>query len=267
MSSSLLAKPAVVLLSGGLDSATALALAIEAGFRCHALSFDYGQRHRCELDAAAALARQLGAADHRVVQVGLRSIGGSALTDAIDVPKERALETMSVGIPITYVPARNTIFLSIALGLAEVLGALRHLHWGERRGLFWLSRLSARVPGTIREARGPGDQSRSRRHGKVQDPRASSTSHQGSHHPRRRSAGRRLWTDDELLRPGPTGQGMRQLAIAACCAGSSRPRGSWHRRPDQVPVTLIPVFNRLTATQSTRSGARTSRERELCAPR
>ena len=123
MSSSSLAKPAVVLLSGGLDSATALAMAREAGFRCHALSFDYGQRHRCELDAAAKLARQLGAADHRVVQVGLRSIGGSALTDSIDVPKERALETMSAGIPITYVPARNTIFLSIALGLAEVLGA------------------------------------------------------------------------------------------------------------------------------------------------
>ena len=123
MPSSSLAKPAVVLLSGGLDSATALALARETGFRCHALSFDYGQRHRCELDAAAQVARQLGGADHRIVQVGLRSIGGSALTDTIDVPKERALETMSSGIPITYVPARNTIFLSIALGLAEVLGA------------------------------------------------------------------------------------------------------------------------------------------------
>jgi 7-cyano-7-deazaguanine synthase len=116
-------KPAVVLLSGGLDSATALALAREAGFRCHALSFDYGQRHRCELEAAGRVAHQLGAADHRVVQVGLRTIGGSALTDSVDVPKERPVETMSVGIPVTYVPARNTIFLSIALGLAEVLGA------------------------------------------------------------------------------------------------------------------------------------------------
>ena len=123
MPSSSLAKPAVVLLSGGLESATTLAPANETGFRCHTLSFDYGQRHRCKLDAAAQLARQLGAADHRVVQVGLRSIGGSALTDTTDVPKERALETMSTGIPITYVPARNTIFLSIALGLAEVLGA------------------------------------------------------------------------------------------------------------------------------------------------
>ncbi|HEV8058640.1 MAG TPA: 7-cyano-7-deazaguanine synthase QueC [Gemmataceae bacterium] len=123
MSPTSLAKPAVVLVSGGLDSATALALAREAGFRCHALSFDYGQRHRCELEAAARVARALGAVDHRVVKVDLRAIGGSALTDAIAVPKERALETMSTGIPITYVPARNTIFLSIALGLAEVLEA------------------------------------------------------------------------------------------------------------------------------------------------
>jgi 7-cyano-7-deazaguanine synthase len=117
------AKPAVVLVSGGLDSATALAMARAAGFRCHALSFDYGQRHRCELDAAARVASALGAVDHRIVQVGLRTIGGSALTDSLDVPKERPLETMASGIPITYVPARNTIFLSIALGLAEVLGA------------------------------------------------------------------------------------------------------------------------------------------------
>ncbi len=116
-------KPAVVLLSGGLDSATALAMAIEAGFDCHAISFDYGQRHRCELDAARHIAQSLGVRDHRVVQVDLRAIGGSALTDSIDVPKERALATMSQGIPITYVPARNTIFLSIALGLAEVIGA------------------------------------------------------------------------------------------------------------------------------------------------
>jgi 7-cyano-7-deazaguanine synthase len=116
-------KPAVVLLSGGLDSATALALAIQAGFDCHAISFDYGQRHRCELDAARRVAQSLSIRDHRIVPVGLRTIGGSALTDSLDVPKERAVETMAQGIPITYVPARNTIFLSIALGLAEVIGA------------------------------------------------------------------------------------------------------------------------------------------------
>ena len=108
---------AVVLLSGGLDSATTLAIACEAGYDCYAISFDYGQRHRCELVAAAKLAEQLGTVEHKVVGLDLRSIGGSALTDQnIDVP-DHATE----GIPVTYVPARNTIFLSIALGWAEVL--------------------------------------------------------------------------------------------------------------------------------------------------
>lgn len=114
---------AVVLLSGGLDSATTLAIARDEGFTCHALSFDYGQRHRFELEAAAKVARSLGAADHRIVRLDLSASGGfghSALTDAIEVPKDR----MDRGdIPVTYVPARNTIFLSIALGYAEVVGA------------------------------------------------------------------------------------------------------------------------------------------------
>ncbi|MFP4434163.1 MAG: 7-cyano-7-deazaguanine synthase QueC [Planctomycetota bacterium] len=116
-------KQAVVLLSGGLDSATALAIARSEGFICHALSFDYGQRHRWELDAARAVAQAQGVADHRVVSLDLSAAGGfghSALTDAIDVPKDRPDHG---GIPVTYVPARNTIFLSIALGLAEVIGA------------------------------------------------------------------------------------------------------------------------------------------------
>ena len=116
-------KQAVVLLSGGLDSATALAIARTEGFACHALSFDYGQRHRWELDAARAVAQAQGVADHRVVSLDLSAAGGfghSALTDAIDVPKDRPDDG---GIPVTYVPARNTIFLSIALGLAEVIGA------------------------------------------------------------------------------------------------------------------------------------------------
>jgi 7-cyano-7-deazaguanine synthase len=114
---------AVVLLSGGLDSATALAIARAEGFACHALSFDYGQRHRWELSAARAIAADQGVADHRVVRLDLSAAGGfghSALTDAIDVPKDRPDDG---GIPVTYVPARNTIFLSIALGLAEVVGA------------------------------------------------------------------------------------------------------------------------------------------------
>jgi 7-cyano-7-deazaguanine synthase len=114
---------AVVLLSGGVDSTTTLAMARSAGFDCYALSFDYGQRHRYELEAARAVARALGAAEHRVATIDLRALGGSALTDDIEVPKDRSPESIPSGIPITYVPARNTIFLSFALGWAEVLGA------------------------------------------------------------------------------------------------------------------------------------------------
>ena len=124
-------KRAVVLLSGGLDSATVLAMARADGFACHALSFRYGQRHVVELDAAARVARALGAVEHRVATVDLGWIGGSALTaPELAVPKDRALETMGQGdIPITYVPARNALFLCHALGWAEVLGA-RDLYAG-----------------------------------------------------------------------------------------------------------------------------------------
>ena len=114
------AKNAVVLLSGGLDSATALAAAQAEGFTCHALCVDYGQRHRLEVVAAALVARQLGAASHKVIAVDLRSIGGSALTADFAVPKD---QTQGPGIPITYVPARNLIFMSIAAGYAETLSA------------------------------------------------------------------------------------------------------------------------------------------------
>jgi len=116
-------KPAVVLLSGGLDSSTCLALAKSQGFACHALSFDYGQRQRQELKAAQAVAKTIGVASHRILNLDLRAIGGSALTDDIEVPKHRSAEEIGQGIPVTYVPARNTIFLSYALGLAEVLKA------------------------------------------------------------------------------------------------------------------------------------------------
>jgi 7-cyano-7-deazaguanine synthase len=116
---------AVILLSGGLDSATVLALARERGLECHALSVAYGQRHHVELEAAAAVARALGAREHRVMQVDLANIGGSALTDhSMPVPT-----TASTGIPITYVPARNTIMLSLAMAWAEVLEA-REIHIG-----------------------------------------------------------------------------------------------------------------------------------------
>jgi 7-cyano-7-deazaguanine synthase len=116
-------KPAVVLLSGGLDSATVLAMARSQGFEVSALSFAYGQRHSWELEAARRVAQAAGAAQHRIATIDLRVFGGSALTDDIDVPKGRGAEEMSHGIPITYVPARNTIFLSFALAWAEVLGA------------------------------------------------------------------------------------------------------------------------------------------------
>ena len=126
---------AVILLSGGLDSATTLAIARDAGFSCHAISFDYGQRHRVELDAARRVGQHLGAASHRCIVIEQsnfraaephaddagRGFGGSALTDAIDVPKDRDEARMTDGIPVTYVPARNTIFLSYALAQAEVL--------------------------------------------------------------------------------------------------------------------------------------------------
>jgi 7-cyano-7-deazaguanine synthase len=116
-------KPAVILLSGGMDSAVVLALAREQGFAAHALSVSYGQRHTSELDAATRVAHALGAVAHKTVQVDLRSIGGSALTDDIAVPVDSDGHTMGVDIPPTYVPARNTIMLSVALGWAEVLGS------------------------------------------------------------------------------------------------------------------------------------------------
>ena len=114
---------AVCLLSGGLDSSTCLALARREGYECYALSFDYGQRHRVELEAAARVAAVLGAREHRTAVIDLRAFGGSALTADIDVPKSRSVAEMGTGIPITYVPARNTIFLSYALAWAEVLEA------------------------------------------------------------------------------------------------------------------------------------------------
>ncbi len=115
-------KKAVVLLSGGLDSGTVLAIARERGFELHALSFDYGQRHRIELRAARRVAEAVGA-QHSIISFDLRQFGGSALTSDIDVPKDRTHNQIAEGIPITYVPARNTIFLSFALGLAEVIGS------------------------------------------------------------------------------------------------------------------------------------------------
>ena len=117
---------AVVLLSGGLDSSTVLAIANNQDNECYCLSFIYGQRHKVELDAAARVAKHLGAKDHKCMRIDLAAFGGSALTDSsIEVPKDRSLETMESHIPVTYVPARNLIFLSFAVAYAEVLGAER----------------------------------------------------------------------------------------------------------------------------------------------
>lgn len=116
-------RPAVVLLSGGLDSTTVLAIAARQGYDCHAMSFRYGQRHAIELERARVIAGKLGAVKHVVVDVDLRQFGGSALTSDIPVPKQRSVEEMSHGVPSTYVPARNTVFLSFALAWAETLHA------------------------------------------------------------------------------------------------------------------------------------------------
>ncbi len=119
----------VVLLSGGLDSSTVLAIAVDKGYEPYALSFRYGQRHKVELEAAKRIAKSFNTKEHVIVDIDLRQFGGSALTDNIDVPKDRSEDQMGTGIPITYVPARNTIFLSYALAWAEVLDC-RHIHLG-----------------------------------------------------------------------------------------------------------------------------------------
>lgn len=116
-------KRAICLLSGGLDSTTCLAIARSDGFQCYCLSFDYGQRHKYELQAASHVAQQLGAAEHKTITIDLRAFGGSALTADIDVPKHADATELGSDIPVTYVPARNTIFLSFALAYAEVRGA------------------------------------------------------------------------------------------------------------------------------------------------
>ena len=164
---------AVVLLSGGLDSATTAAIAREQGFELFALSVDYGQRHRFELEAARRVAQALGRrATIVIVPVDLAQFGGSALTGQIDVPKDRAADEMAAGIPVTYVPARNTVFLSLALGYAEALGGGRHLHRRQRDRLQRLSRLPAGVHRGLRAAGEPGHEGGRRRDAAFHDPRA-----------------------------------------------------------------------------------------------
>jgi 7-cyano-7-deazaguanine synthase len=116
-------RKAVVLLSGGLDSTTTLAIALDQGYEVYALTFRYGQRHEVEIEAARRIAGEFRVSEHVIAEIDLRSFGGSALTSEIEVPKGRSLDEMGRGIPVTYVPARNTIFLSFALAWAEVIGA------------------------------------------------------------------------------------------------------------------------------------------------
>ena len=154
---------AVVLLSGGLDSTTTLAVAKSQGFEVYALSVDYGQRHRVELERAESVAKALGVVEHRTVRLDLRAIGGSALTAAIDVPKDRSADEMGHGIPITYVPARNTILLGPGARVRGDGRGVRPVHRGERPRLLRLPRLPAGVPGGVRAAGQPGDEGRRRR--------------------------------------------------------------------------------------------------------
>jgi 7-cyano-7-deazaguanine synthase len=168
---------AVVLLSGGLDSATVLAIARADGFVPYALTFDYGQRHAIEIDAARRIAASAGVARHLVLPIDLRAFGGSALTADVPVPKDRAADAMSHGIPSTYVPARNTIFLSLALAWSEVLGA---------HDLF------------IRALGRAGDESRRPRRA-LPHPCPALAAKQGGDHPPRPGAGCRLFADDFLL--------------------------------------------------------------------
>ena len=190
---------AVVLLSGGLDSATTAAIARDEGFALFALSIDYGQRHRFELDAARRVAESLGVVRHVVVSVGLDQFGGSALTDDIAVPLDRDEQEIAAGIPVTYVPARNTVFLSLALGYAEVVGAadlfigvnaIDYSGYPDCRPEFIAA--FERLANLATKAGVEGSDA-------VSHPHAADPNDQGRNHPPRHGAGRRLRPDALVL--------------------------------------------------------------------
>ena len=192
---------AIVLLSGGLDSATALAMMRAEGRRCHALSFRYGQRHAVELAAAARVAAALGAASHRIIEIDLAAIGGSALTDAIPVPKGRSEVEIETGIPVTYVPARNTIFVAYAIAVAEVTGSteivlgvnvLDSSGYPDCRPE-WLAAMQE----VARLGTKAGVEGRGAHAARAADPHV-----EGRDHRRGRGAGRRLRPHALVLRPG-----------------------------------------------------------------
>ena len=197
---------AVVLLSGGLDSATALAEAKAAGFAVHALTIGYGQRHAVELAAARRVARALGVAGHVEQTIDLRAFGGSALTGDLEVPKDRPADVMAAEIPITYVPARNTVFLALGPGLGREPGCVRHLPRRELRRLLGLSRLPPRIPSRLRGAGEPGDTRGRRGRGPIPHPCPPARAEQGAdHHPGARARGR-FRPDAQLLRPHARGR-------------------------------------------------------------
>ena len=227
-------KPAVVLLSGGLDSTTVLAIARAEGYVPYALSFRYGQRHSVELDAARRVAEALGVARHVVADIDLRVFGGSALTDDIDVPHHDSADDLGDEIPVTYVPARNTVFLSFALAWAETLGrsdvfigvnALDYSGYPDCR------------PEYIARVRADGEPRHQGRRGgppAAADPHPADRADQGADHRARPGAGRGLLADPQLLRPGPGGPRLRDLRLVPAAAPGVR--RSWARGPGAGPA-------------------------------
>ena len=207
-------KRAVVLLSGGLDSATALAIAREQGYSCYALSVDYGQRHRAELDAAARVASALGAVEHRMLRIDLGGIGGSALTDSsIAVP-----ESPQIGIPVTYVPARNTVMLAFALGWAEVLNAPRIFIGVNAVDYSGYPDCRPEFVAAFERVAQSRDQGGGGRHAEVRDRDAADRPDEGADHPPRHRARRGFFADGVLLpgrRAGPGLRPLRRLPAAA----------------------------------------------------
>ncbi len=223
------AQRAVCLLSGGLDSSTCLAIARQEGFECYCLSFDYGQRHRIELHAAAQIAEHLGAKEHRTIKIDLRAFGGSALTSEIDVPKNRSETEMAGGIPVTYVPARNTIFLSLRSCLCRGHRSFEHLHWSERARLLRLPGLPAGIHSGLRESGQSGDQGRRGRQDPACHP-SSSPGHDQSRDCAQSSRTRgRSELNPQLLRSRSARSGLRPLRLLP--AAAKRVRRSAIGRP------------------------------------
>ena len=203
-------KKAVVLLSGGLDSTTTLALARQRGFTPCAMTFSYGQRHQLEVAAARRIAREMGVSEQVVVEIDLRVFGGSALTAAIDVPKRDSAEGIGQTIPVTYVPARNTIFLSFALAWAEVLPARDIFIGVNAQDYSGYPDCRPQYIEAFQRHGPPGNQGRRRRR-RRDDTHAADGVNEGPDHCPRAGIGGRLWTHNQLLRPCTRRCGVRPM--------------------------------------------------------